>query len=63
MKTTWCVRAALAAGVAMAFNAGSLLAQPLTGTPTPPAFKFTTPMPPGVVVPDGVDTRLGTLRF
>lgn len=63
MKTTWCVRAALAAGVAMAFNAGSLLAQPLTGTPTPPAFKFTTPMPPGVVVPDGVDTRLGTLSF
>ena len=53
----------LAASVAMALNAGSLLAQPLTGTPTPPVHKFTTPMPPGVLSPDSVDTRFGPLRF
>jgi hypothetical protein len=55
--------AALAASLALAFGAGMALAQPLTGTPMPPVSKFTTPMPPGVVVPDSVDTRFGTLRF
>ncbi|NVO15188.1 MAG: DUF1254 domain-containing protein [Rhodoplanes sp.] len=63
MKTVRCVRASLAASVAVALNVGGTLAQPLTGAPTPPAFKFTTPMPQGVVVPDSVDTRLGILRF
>ena len=63
MKKTRSILAALAAMLAMASTAGSTLAQPLTGTPAPPAFKFTTPMPQGVVVPDSVDTRLGTLRF
>lgn len=63
MKPTRPVLAALAASVAMACTAGSILAQPLTGTPAPPAYKFTTPIPPGVVVPDSVETRLGTLRF
>ena len=63
MKTVQCVRAALAASVAMALNVGGTLAQQLTGTPRPPAFKFTTPMPRGVVVPDSVDTRFGTFRF
>lgn len=55
--------AAFAATVAMASTGGSAFAQPLTGTAASPAYKFTTPMPPGVVVPDSVDTRLGTLRF
>ena len=63
MKTDQCVRAMVAASVAMALNAGSLLAQPLTGTPTPPVHKFTTPMPPGVLSPDSVETRFGPLRF
>lgn len=63
MKKTRSILAALAATLAMASTGGSTLAQPLTGTPAPPAFKFTTPMPPGVVVPDSVETRLGTLRF
>lgn len=57
------VRTALTASVAIAASLGSPLAQPLTGTPAPPASRFSTPMPPGVVVPDSVDTRLGTLRF
>lgn len=63
MKKTRSILAALAATLAMASTAGSTLAQPLTGTPASPAYKFTTPMPPGVVVPDSVETRLGTLRF
>lgn len=63
MKLMRPVLAAFAATVAMACTAGSILAQPLTGTPVPPAYTFTTPMPPGVVVPDSVDTRLGPLRF
>jgi hypothetical protein len=52
---------ALALGAA--FGAGSSLAQPLTGAPTPPVFAFSTPMPQGVVVPDRVDTSFGTLNF
>ncbi len=38
-------------------------AQPLTGPPADPQFKFSTPMPPDVAVPDKVESRLGTLRF
>ncbi len=53
--------AALAAGVA--FNAGPSAAQPLTGAPVAPELKFSTPMPQGVVTPDTVETRFGTLRF
>ena len=53
--------AALAACVA--FGAGLSLAQPLTGPPASPEFKFSTPMPPGVVSPDTVDTRFGALHF
>jgi hypothetical protein len=63
MKKNRSILAALAATLAMACTAGSTLAQPLTGTPAPPASRFTTPMPQGVVVPDSVETRLGTLRF
>lgn len=63
MNKTRSVFVALAAALAIASTAGSTLAQPLTGAPAPPAFKFTTPMPQGVVVPDSIDTRLGTLRF
>lgn len=38
-------------------------AQVLTGPPANRDLKYSTPMPPGVAVPDEVDTRLGTLRF
>jgi len=43
--------------------AGPMHAQPLSGPPADPQFKFSTPMPPGVASPDKVDTRLGTLNF
>ena len=39
------------------------LSQMLTGAPAEPNTKYSTPMPPGVAVPDQVETRLGTLRF
>ena len=38
-------------------------AQPLSGPPADPQFKFSTPMPPDVAVPNQVESRLGTLRF
>jgi hypothetical protein len=38
-------------------------AQPLTGPPAMPQYKYSTSMPPGIAVPDKVETRLGTLRF
>ncbi len=53
--------AALAACVA--FSASSGVAQPLTGAPAAPEFKFSTPMPRGVASPDTVDTRFGALHF
>ncbi len=39
------------------------MAQMLSGPPAEPQYKYSTPMPPGVAVPDQVETRLGTLRF
>ncbi|MFO1035980.1 MAG: DUF1254 domain-containing protein [Geminicoccaceae bacterium] len=54
---------ATALAVCAAQGAVPAVAQQLTGTPTPPVFKFTTPMPQGVVVPDRVETRFGTLSF
>ncbi|MCC8428986.1 DUF1254 domain-containing protein [Reyranella aquatilis] len=63
MKKKRPLLATVAATLALAAAGGSSQAQPLTGTPAPPASRFTTPMPPGVVVPDSVETRFGTLRF
>ncbi len=37
--------------------------QMLTGAPTHPQCKYSTPMPPGVAEPDKIETRLGTLKF
>ena len=31
--------------------------------PTKQTHKMTTPIPPGIAIPDSVDTRLGTLKF
>lgn len=45
------------------FNAYPGHAQSLSGPPADPRFKFSTPMPPDVAVPDKVESRLGTLRF
>jgi len=37
--------------------------QALTGAPESPAYKYSTPMPPGVAAPDKIETRLGPLNF
>src|SRR5512136_370995 len=39
------------------------IAQPLSGAPAMPQYKYSTPMLPGIVSPDTVETRLGTLNF
>jgi hypothetical protein len=43
--------------------AGHASAQPLTGAPADPQFKYSTPMAPGVASPNKVETRFGTLNF
>jgi len=43
--------------------AADAMAQPLTGPPANPQYKYSTPMPPDVASPDEVETRLGTLTF
>ena len=42
---------------------GPSAGQPLTGARAVPEYKYSTPMPPGIAVPDKVETRLGTFRF
>ena len=37
--------------------------QELTGAPATPNYKYSNPMPPGIAIPDKVETRLGTLNF
>jgi hypothetical protein len=43
--------------------AGLGAVQELKGPPADPIYKYSTPMPPGVAVPNSVETRLGTLNF
>jgi hypothetical protein len=39
------------------------IAQPLTGAPAMPQYKYSTPMPPGVAAPETMETPFGTLKF
>lgn len=55
MNNTWTVKAALA-GV-------MIIGLALPGWAGSPKMKMTTNMPPGIAIPDTVETRLGTLRF
>ena len=61
LATTRMVRR-LAACAALV-TAVAAAAQPLSGPPAEPQFRFSTPMPPDVAVPGQVESRLGTLRF
>lgn len=54
---------AVALTLAATLAAMPAMAQPLTGAPADPQFKYSTPMPPGVAGPDKVEMRLGTLNF
>jgi hypothetical protein len=44
-------------------TAGPTMAQPLTGAPADPQYKYSTPRAPGVDSPSKVETWLGTLNF
>lgn len=47
----------------MSCVANPCFAQPLEGAPASSGLKYSTPMPPGVAIPDKVETRFGTLHF
>ena len=49
--------------LALIAAAAPAMAQLLSGLPADPQYKFSTAMPPGVAVPDSVDTHLGPLHF
>ena len=49
--------------IAAAILATPGMTQPLTGAPADSQYKYSTAIPPGVAVPDKVETRLGTLHF
>ena len=52
-----------AAAIAATHTVHEASAQLLTGTPPAPAFRFSTPIPPGVAAPATVETRFGTMRL
>ena len=60
MKRTL-IKLAVAASLTTAALAAP--AQELTGPPANPQVKYSTPMPPGIAMPDKVETRIGTLEF
>ena len=53
----------LAATVFLIVGSTAAMAQMLSGPPANPQYKYSTPMPPGVAMPDKLDTRIGTLTF
>ena len=48
---------------AAALAAMPAMAQPLSGPPADPQYKYSTPMPLGVATPNKLETRIGTLNF
>ena len=63
MKTRSVLFAMLASIFMVTVTAGPIMAQPLTGAPADPQYKYSTPRAPGVDSPSKVETRLGTLNF
>ncbi len=51
------------AALLVCFGLGVAAAQSDSGALPSPAFKYSTPMPPGVAVPDKVETSIGTLEL
>jgi len=52
-----------ALALALTAMAMPAMAQMLSGPPADPQYKYSTPMPQDVAIPDKVETRLGTLQF
>jgi len=63
VKTRSVLFAMLASIFMVTVTAGPIMAQPLTGAPADPQYKYSTPRAPGVDSPSKVETRLGTLNF
>ena len=61
MKRNICLLGLLAVVAILA--AVPAMAQVLTGPPAMPQYKYSTPMPPGVAMPEKLETRFGTLTF
>ena len=53
----------LATMVFLVMSSTAAMTQMLPGPPANPQYKHSTPMPPGVAMPDKLDTRIGTLTF
>src|SRR5512136_2416712 len=53
----------LAAMFILVIGSTAAMAQMLSGPPANPQYKHSTAMPPGVAMPDKLDTRIGTLTF
>jgi len=63
MKACYQIVILLTLSALIGFAPGTGNAQALKGAPADPQYKYSTPMPPGVAMPDKVETRLGTLKF
>jgi hypothetical protein len=63
MKTRNLLLICAALVVLIALSASPSSGQQTSGYQSPPEFKMSTPIPPGIESPDKVETRLGTLRF
>jgi hypothetical protein len=59
----WYSALALALITAATLAAAPAMAQMLSGPPANPQYKYSTPMPSGIAMPDEVETPLGTLKF
>lgn len=63
MKTTRQILLIGAMACSVVITSSNVGAQLLTGPPANPEMKYSTPMPPGIAMPNVLHTRLGTLRF
>jgi hypothetical protein len=63
MKTKTAHMISVALALAVTLISAPAMAQPLSGAPEAPEYKYSTPMPSGVASPGRVETRLGTLNF
>jgi hypothetical protein len=63
MKRKVVLLAPLAVFVAVALAAVPAMAQMLSGPPANPQYKYSTPLPSGIAVPNQIETRFGTLNF
>ena len=54
---------AFATALLLAIGIGTTSAKPATGADAPSAYKYSTPIEPGVAVPDKLDSSIGKLHL